>query len=124
MSSIDRDKFARHCGIEILETSEGYAKARMKISNEHLNGLDMTHGGALFSLADTTFAAAANTHDFDAVAVNANVSFLKPTTAGDEVIAEAREVNPRGRLGCVKVDVTDSTGDPVAVFEGLAYRKF
>lgn len=32
------DKFALLAGVELLETASGYAKARMEIKPEHLNG--------------------------------------------------------------------------------------
>ncbi len=53
-----RDKFAQHCGVELLEVSEGRARAKMEITEHHLNGVNITHGAAIFTLADLAFAAA------------------------------------------------------------------
>ena len=39
-------------GVELLETGNGYAKARMLIKPEHLNGGGVCQGGAIFTLAD------------------------------------------------------------------------
>jgi len=50
------DRFAEHVGIELLEVSEGRAKAKMEIKEHHLNGIDIAHGGAIFSLADPKLA--------------------------------------------------------------------
>ena len=56
------DRFASMAGVELMEISEGYAKARMLITPEHLNGGGVCQGGALFTLADLAFAAAVNSH--------------------------------------------------------------
>ena len=40
------DKFALLAGVELLETGNGYAKARMEIKPEHLNGGGVCQGGA------------------------------------------------------------------------------
>ena len=45
------DKFALLAGVELLETASGYAKARMEIKPEHLNGGGVCQGGAIFTLA-------------------------------------------------------------------------
>jgi len=119
----DRDVFARHCGVEILEIDKGSAKGRLVVKPHHLNGVGIVHGAAIFTLADTVFAAASNAHGYVAVAVNVNISFIKATESGT-LFAEARENNPRGRIGSYTVTITDDSGDMVAIFEGLAYRKF
>ena len=49
---LKNDRFAEHCGIELVEVGEGRAKTRMKIEDRHLNGVNVVHGGAIFSLAD------------------------------------------------------------------------
>ena len=118
-----RDIFAKHCGIELIEAGGGSAKAKLKIQPFHYNGVGIVHGAAIFTLADLTFAAAANSHDHEAVAINTNISFVKATTSGTPY-AEAKEINPRGRVGNYTGTVTNETGDVVAIFEGLAYRKF
>jgi acyl-CoA thioesterase len=71
------DRFAEHLGIELLEVSKGQAKAKMEIKDHHLNGVNIAHGGAIFSLADLAFAVASNSHKTIALAINANISFLK-----------------------------------------------
>lgn len=41
------DKFALLAGVELLEAGNGYAKARMEIKPEHLNGGGVCQGGAI-----------------------------------------------------------------------------
>ncbi|MFC9434278.1 hotdog fold thioesterase [Nocardia sp. NPDC057030] len=82
-----------------------------------LNGHRITHGGYVFTLADTTFALACNTHDDTAVAARADIRFLRPTKLGDILIADAVERARYGRNGIY--DVTVTTGDQViAEFRG------
>ncbi len=117
-----RDRFAAHAGISLLEVSKGVARARMEVGPQHLNGVGIVQGGAIFTLADLAFAAACNSHGTVAVAVSATVSFAKATTAG-VLQAEAREVAVSPRLSTCEVRVTDDAGDVVALFTGTAYRK-
>jgi acyl-CoA thioesterase len=122
LTFFQRDSFAKHNGIELLEASVGTAKAQMNIGPEHLNGLGTVHGGAIFTLADFAFAAACNSHGTVAVAINADISYTKAAREGT-LTAEAREVSLSAKLGHYLVHVTDDSGDLVAIFRGMAYRK-
>src|SRR5512138_1724135 len=82
-----KDNFIVDVGIELLEVSPGYAKAKLEIEERHLNALKTVQGGALFTLADLAFAAAMNAHGNAAVVINANMSFVKAATEGT-LIAE------------------------------------
>lgn len=117
-----KDTFARHCGIELIEAGEGFAKTKVTLADHHLNGLNMPHGGILFTLADVAFAAAANYRGIPTVAINVNMSYLK-STESKVLYAEVREVNEKGRVGSYHAKVTDETGQIIAIFEGLGYRK-
>jgi len=119
---LSNDKFAEHCGVELLEISQGRAKARLDIGPHHLNGVDIVHGGAIFALADLVFAAASNSHGTVAVAINASISYLKAARKG-ALFAEAKEVSLNPKLATYTIDVTDENGDRIAVFQGTVYRK-
>ncbi|MCD6352618.1 MAG: PaaI family thioesterase [Proteobacteria bacterium] len=116
------DKFAKHVGIELLEVSEGRAKAKLEIKKEHLNGVKIVHGGAIFTLADLAFAAASNSHGTVALAINANISYLKAVSKGT-LIAEAKEVSKNPKLATYSILITNEGGDTIAIFQGTAYRK-
>jgi acyl-CoA thioesterase len=88
----------------------------------HWNGLDSVQGGAVFTLADFAFAAAANSHGTIAVAINVSITFMKGAKEGT-LWAEAREISKNPRLGSYTVDVKTDQGEMVAIFQGLAYRK-
>lgn len=119
---IARDRFAREMGIQLTEISAGRATARLEITEAHHNGLGMAQGGAVFTLADLAFAAASNSHGTVAVAINASISFLK-ATAGGVLTAQAEEITANPKLATYTVHVTDETGDVVAIFQGMVYRK-
>jgi acyl-CoA thioesterase len=117
-----RDKFAELAGIELLEVSPGKAKAKMTIGPQHLNGVDIVHGAAVFTLADLVFAAASNSHGTVAVAINANISFIKASVGGT-LFASGREIACNPKLATYTIDVTNEAGEMIAVFQGMVYRK-
>ncbi|MEW6755256.1 MAG: hotdog fold thioesterase [Candidatus Latescibacterota bacterium] len=119
----DRDRFAAHCGIELLEVGPGSARTRMVVGDEHLNGADTVHGGAIFTLADFAFAAASNSHGTLSLAINVSISYLKGAGRGTVLTAQAEEVAPHPRLASYAVRVTDEAGELVAIFQGMVYRK-
>ncbi len=118
----ERDRFGAHNGMELVEIAPGRARVKMQIGENHLNGIDRVHGGAVFSLADLAFAAASNSHGFSAVGINANIAYVKEAS-GDVLYAEAEEVSRSGRLATYSIRVTDETGQCVAVFQGTVYRR-
>ena len=119
---LKRDRFASAAGIDILDIQPGYAKCCMPIKDQHLNGVNIVQGGAIFTLADLAFAASSNSHGTVAVAVEISITYMKAVSAGT-LYAEAREVALNPKLGTYIIEVTDDTGDVVSSFQGLAYRK-
>ena len=118
----DNDLFVRHAGIELTEIKEGYAKAEMPVKEYHLNGARMVHGGAIFTLADFAFAAAANSHGRIALGIHASVDYMRAVSSGT-LFAEAQELSLNHTLGNYSVRVYDDSKELVAVFHGTAYRK-
>jgi acyl-CoA thioesterase len=117
-----KDAFAESCGIELLEVSQGCAKAKMNIAASHLNGIGTVQGGAIFTLADFAFAVASNSHGTVAVAINVNISFVKAVNQGT-LLAIAQETSKNPKLATYDVRVTDESGALIAIFDGMVYRK-
>ena len=115
------DHFRVLLGIKVLEIKDGYAKMSLKIRKEHINIAGFTHGGVLFSLADCAFAEAVNFGDKKAVAVQVSINYLRPTSEGDVLIAEATTVSDGKTLALCSVVVKKDEKD-VAMFSGLAYK--
>src|SRR3990170_3494104 len=84
-----RDSFRELLGIKVLEIKDGYAKMSIRITKEHTNLHGLTHGGIIFALADCAFAEATNFGNNKAVAVQVSINFIKPSSSGDTLTAEA-----------------------------------
>lgn len=116
------DRFAAMAGVELMEISEGYAKARMLITPEHLNGGGVCQGGALFTLADLAFAAAVNSHLVLTFSTTSNITIFRSVTEG-YVFAEANEIVNHPRLPYAEVKIIDEKGQLIAIFTSSGYRK-
>ena len=90
-------------GIEIEEAREGYARIRMTLRADMLNGHGIAHGGIVFALADTAFAYVCNGRNLRSVAAQASIVFLDQAKEGEVLIAEAPRAGacrPLGRHPC------------------------
>src|SRR3569833_2917737 len=92
-------------GVEVDEAREGYARIRMTVRPDMLNGHGTAHGGMIFALADSAFAYACNGRSLRAVAAQASIVFLDAAREGDMLIAEAKEQALVGRSGVYAVSV-------------------
>jgi len=116
------DAFAKHTGMEIIDFGPGRARVKMEVKDYHKNSHGTVHGGALFTLADTAFALASNSHGIPAAAINAHISYMKAATGGI-LVAEAEEFSKNPKLATYTVRVTDDAGEGIAIFQGMVYRK-
>jgi acyl-CoA thioesterase len=111
------DDASRGLGMEILEVKAGRATLAMSVKANMVNGQGIAHGGFIFTLADSAFAFACNSHNQRVVAAQGNITFIKPGKLGDRLIAKAEEISRAGRSGIYDVRVT--AGDAViAEFRG------
>lgn len=116
------DPFANMIGMQLLEAGHGHAKATLHLKPEHQNAAGRTEGGVLFSLADFTLAAAANSHGILSLSLSANITFLKGSGTGDTLFAEAHERHLGRTTGCYQIDVTNQHGELIATFESTVFR--
>lgn len=117
------DHASRALGIEIEIPEPGSAVATMTVRKDMVNGLDICHGGLVFTLADTAFAFACNAYDDVTVAGAGSIDFLRPIFLGDELTAVALEEH-RGRKGGVyAVEVVNQQGEFVALFRGRSISR-
>src|ERR1700757_4913243 len=104
-------------GMKIVEIGPGSATLTMTVRTEMVNGQRIAHGGFIFTLADSAFAFACNSHNERVVAAQGQITFIKPGKLGDRLVATAREISRSGRSGIYDVRVTN--GDAViAEFRG------
>lgn len=107
-------------GIVIEEARAGYARLRMTLREDMLNGHRTAHGGMVFSLADTAFAYVCNGRNERTVAAQASIVFLNAAKEGETLIAEGEELSRVGRSGVTRVTVRTDDGSPIAEFTGYS----
>lgn len=118
----ERDRFAAHNGMVLDQVEPGHAVAKMVVTEEHLNAVNMIQGGAIFTLADFAFAAAANACGQVTVGINAGISYFK-VAQGNLLMAEAKEISASKRITCYQVNVFDAGNNLIAQVNLTGYRK-
>lgn len=96
-------------GIEIMEVAELHAKCMLYLQPKHKNAMGAVMGGVIYTLADFTFAVAANYDDLETVSVSGNIVFLKSTNTS-VLYAEAKCVRNGRKNSFFDIDVTDDSG--------------
>ena len=114
------DEASRALGMAIVEIAPGAATLTMPVTDKMVNGHGLCHGGYIFTLADSAFAFACNSHNQRAVAQNCTITFVTPGMLGDVLTARCREVSRTGRSGIYDVTVTRQGGEVIAEFRGLS----
>ena len=115
------DHAKAHFGMWIQELQRGRAVLSMRVRKEMTNGFAITHGGVVFALADTAFAYACNETEAQTVASGAEISFLRPSAAGDVLTASAVRRVRQGRTGIYDVTVTNQRDETDAEFRGRSF---
>lgn len=116
------DGASQALGIRIMDVAPGRVRVEMTVRPDMVNGHGMCHGGIVFTLADSAFAFACNSHGEPMVAAGAGIEFLAPTPLGERVTATAAEISRTGRHGIYDVTVSDSAGKVLAQFRGRCAR--
>ena len=112
------DRASRLLGMRLVEVGPGRARLSMRVTGEMVNGQKVCHGGLIFSLADSSFGYACNTHNQRALAASCSIEFLAPAQLGDELTANAQETAHAGRTRVYDVRVTNQAGEVIALFRG------
>jgi acyl-CoA thioesterase len=112
------DRASQGLGMEIAEVAAGRAVLRMAVREDMVNGLNVCHGGFIFTLADSAFAFACNSYNQLTFAQHCAVTFHAPGKLGDTLTATAQELTRQGRSGLYDVMVHDGTGTLIASFRG------
>ena len=115
-----RDDASKWLGMSLDAVGPGTAVTSFTVEKHHTNGHDICHGGYIFTLADSAFAFACNSHNRFAVAQHNTITFVAPGRLGDRLKAEAREIALFGRSGICDVTVTDQDGRLIAEFRGAS----
>ena len=117
-----RDRFVCWLGAHCTEAGPGRATVELLLTDEHINFNGTCHGGVIFSLADTAFGLASNSHGVVAAGIDAHITFQQAVRAGDRLVARATEASRSRKLAVYRVEVTRA-GDGAAIssFTGTVY---
>ena len=118
---LSQDAYSQWLGIEILECELGRCKVAMTIRADMLNSMNKAHGGISYSLADTAFGFAANTHGKFAVSIETSINHIEALNEGDYLIAESVIEKVNTKLGFNIIEVKRGN-ELVALFKGVVYR--
>jgi acyl-CoA thioesterase len=116
------DAFSRWMGMEILDVREGFCKVSCTITDDMLNGFRVTHGGIIFSLADSALAFSAATYGRVALALDNSISFTQKTSSGNRLTATSECLQITYKTGLFEVKVRNEKDELVAVMKASVYR--
>ena len=117
-----KDAFSQWLGIEVLEIAPRRSTLRMTVRAEMINGFGVTHGGIVYSLADSALAFACNAKGTIWMAVENTVGYPKSVATGDVLTAVATEESAGKKLGFYRVLVTNQREEIVSTFRGTVYN--
>lgn len=116
------DRYAVDNGAVIEEVGDHYARCSISLGEKHRNAVGNIMGGVHFTLADFTFAVAANRQEPGVVTLSANITYLS-AIRGEKLIAEAHCIREGRTTNFYQIDLTDELGTHVAVVTMTGYRK-
>lgn len=119
---VREEPFARLLNIQLKDVDEGYALCEMLYTEEMDNIHGIAHGGAIFSLIDEAFEISSNSYENVAVALNMNVTYIRPPKKNTILRAESREVHRTKRTASYFITVRDDE-HLLAVCQALVYIK-
>jgi acyl-CoA thioesterase len=115
----DRDRYAAKLGMRLLDVDP--ITVQMPVTADHENFYDMTHGGALFSVADCAFSLASNAHGDRAVAIDTHLALTAGTKTGDHLTATAEEMTRGGTLATYRIVIRRGDGRVCGLFTGTVH---
>lgn len=119
---LERDAFSRWLGVELVSVEPGRCTLRMRIRDDMVNGFGVSHGGVVYSLADSAMAFACNAGEHVTVAIDNTISYPVPIRPGDELMAVAEQESVTSRLAFYRVTVRRQDDVVAALFRGTVYR--
>jgi acyl-CoA thioesterase len=117
-----RDRFSAWLGLELVAVEAGTCTCRMTVREEMVNGFGVSHGGVVFSLADSAFAFACNSSGFITVSIENSIRYPGAIHPGDVLTATVKQAGGSSRLGYFVGEVTNQNDKVVGLFTGTSYR--
>jgi len=121
--NVEKEPYVSYLGIKVIELKPGYSVVRMKAEDKFNNIFSITHGGAIFSLIDVAFGAAANSYGTIAVALSMSINYVKPAREGDMLTACATRISKTAKTATYNVVAKNGSGQMIAACQAVAYLK-
>jgi acyl-CoA thioesterase len=112
------DNATQTLAMELVSVHPGHVIIAMTVTKAMTNGHGTCHGGYIFTLADSAFAFACNSHGPRSVAQQCSISYIAPGRLGMRLVAEGVERQRGERSGITDVTVRDEAGILIAEFRG------
>lgn len=107
--------FIKEIGFSLTDIREGYAKGELELTSMHANPIGSTHGGVIFSIADTVGGAAASSRGRFVTTVSGNINYLSPAMNCTKLIGESREIKVGKKMCVYEVTITNEQDKVIAV---------
>ena len=120
----DNDRLARTLKFIKREQRQDFAEVEAFVEDDFLNGIDLAHGGFLFSLCDYTLALAANTPERMAISSSGAIEFVNPVPPRSKLIAQCSLLCGAKKSGYYETRVYNEAKDTIfCVFHSRAIYK-
>jgi acyl-CoA thioesterase len=117
-----KDAFSQWLGIAIVDIGPRKATVRATVRPEMVNGFGVAHGGVAFSVADSAFAFACNSHGKVTMSIENSVTYPKAVNPGDVLTAVAECEGESNKISYYRVVVRNQKEEVVALFRGTAFK--
>jgi uncharacterized protein (TIGR00369 family) len=107
---LEADPWACSLGISVGPVTATEIRLTLDLLDEHMNFLDGSHGGVLFSLAETAVAVAAGHRGGSPETIDAHLALTAGGRRADTFTAAVEEVTSGRTLGTYRVRVTRADG--------------
>lgn len=102
-------------GIEIEAVGDNYAKCSLKLDKKHMNAAGYPMGGAIYTLADFTFAVSTNPNpNTVTVTTVSQICYLNPAK-GTTLYAESKLMKDGSSVCFFEVNITDNLDTEIAI---------
>jgi acyl-CoA thioesterase len=115
------DAYARSLGVELISVDDDEIVVGLEVRPDHLNFLEVGHGGMVFSLADCAFSLGSNAAGDRAVAIDTHLVLTAASRLGDRLQARVTEASRGRTIGTYRVDVSREDGRRVGLFTGTVH---
>lgn len=118
-----KDIFATEVGVKIDSVEEGKSIGHLDITEKHLNAGGVCQGGAIFTLADTIMAVAANSVEIGCVSLQSNITFTSAGKLGSRLVCEAEVIAPHHKVPSLFAKIVDNDGRIIATSTAVCFKK-